>query len=175
MHRLIAPDSYSRLAEEAEKEKHSRIRSHLFFSGLYSRFTKRLLRFVYVIIAFYFTIYNPFVKKKCHFFYSNDAFFYCIFGRLHKKGCLNLLSATNQPFQSLFPVDLTPLHFVMKPYLFYPSSRQKLFLLSYLLSAVIRIMEQTLFSLPFHKENTAVPSNCLFCSSLYYKKGGRFL
>lgn len=54
----------------SRKEKHSRIRSHLFFSGLYSRFTKRLLRFVYVIIAFYFTIYNPFVKKKCHFFYS---------------------------------------------------------------------------------------------------------
>ena len=35
-----------------------------------------------------------------------------------QKGCLSLLSATHQPFQSLFPVDLTPLHFMMKPYLF---------------------------------------------------------
>ena len=69
MHRLIAPDSYSRLAEEAEK-KNTPDQIPFVFSGLYSRFTKRLLRFVYVIIAFYFTIYNPFVKKKCHFFYS---------------------------------------------------------------------------------------------------------
>lgn len=70
MHRLIAPDSYSRLAEEAEKKNTPVSDPICFFSGLYSRFTKRLLRFIYVIIAFYFTIYNPFVKKKCHFFYS---------------------------------------------------------------------------------------------------------
>jgi len=93
----------------------------------------------------------PLLRKNVTFSIQNDAFFYRIFGRLHKKGCLNLLSATNQPFQSLFPVDLIPLHFMMKPYLFYPSSRQKLFLFPYLLSAVIRIMEQTLFSLPFRR------------------------